>query len=290
MPFIATMDGDRVGPTDVPDGEIVVCPACAGEMTTRREHEREGNWVARHFVHRSETSCGGESDRHWEMKHIVLSRLMSCFSVDVGGVEMPVKDRRADALIEFDSSLIPFGKGAIAEVQYKNESKPIEKVTEEYLLEGYTVYWLSEQHFENRSVVLPDPITPWPNALPQDHLKFSPSPIEQIESDPARVTAIIPWDWIASDLRHAHYRGLTREVYGPPFGQEPSGEIRVKIPADWALERNEDAPIGKERGRVRIPCPACDARHEIRPNPEMVSCSRRCQCGRWFDVLAQFNP
>jgi hypothetical protein len=176
MPFTAVDDGDIVWPDDVDDGATVECPNCGDGMHVRSGHTTEdGVLKPRCFVHNPDASVGGlcpggESDEHKLMKYVVSRRLRRMF--DHGTVQrergIPETERVGDVVVTFGESFQEFGRGVVAEVQYRHDEKDIEAVTTEYLQAGFSVYWLNESYFgENyETVEFPDLITAWPNAVP----------------------------------------------------------------------------------------------------------------------------
>lgn len=176
MPFTAVHNGDIVWPDDVADGTSVVCPECGDSMHVRSGHTTaDGILKPRCFAHNPNASVGGmcpggESDEHKLMKYVVTRRLQRMF--DHGTVErevsVPGTDRVGDVVVTFEDSFQEFGRGVVAEVQYRHDDKDIESVTQEYLRAGFSVYWLKESHFgeDLETVEFPDMVTAWPNAVP----------------------------------------------------------------------------------------------------------------------------
>ena len=176
MPFTGIRDGDIVWPDDVPNGTTVTCPECEDEMHVRSGHTTTGGILKpRCFAHNPDATVagmcsGGESDEHKLMKYVVSRRLRRMF--DHGEVEreqaISGTDRIGDVVITFDEPFDEFGRGVVAEVQYRHDDKDIEGVTREYLRAGYSVYWLNESHFgeDYETVEFPDLITAWPNGVP----------------------------------------------------------------------------------------------------------------------------
>lgn len=176
MPFTAIHDGDIVWPDDVDIDASVICPECKDEMHVRSGHTTtDGVLKPRCFAHNPDASVGGmcpggESDEHKLMKYVVSRRLRKMFQH--GNVEreksIPETGRVGDVVVTFDEPLEEFGRGVVAEVQYRHDDKDIEAVTKEYLRAGFSVYWLKEAHFgeDLETVEFPDIITAWPNAVP----------------------------------------------------------------------------------------------------------------------------
>lgn len=176
MPFTGEIDNEVVWPDDVEDGTSVTCLNCGDQMHVRRSHITEdGILKPRCFVHNPDASVGGmcpggESEEHKLMKYVVSRRMRRMF--DHGTIEreraIPETNRIADVVINFDEPFRKFGRGVVAEVQYRHKDKDIESVTNEYLQSGYSIYWINEEHFSNdyQVVDLPDLITAWPNSVP----------------------------------------------------------------------------------------------------------------------------
>ncbi|MDL0140905.1 hypothetical protein PNP85_15530, partial [Halobacterium salinarum] len=130
-----------------------------------------GNQQARHFMHIENLSdntnsrdCSGistesigESDRHRRLESLTVSGLRTRFAdfdvadldpeyvVDVSKGPSLFDERRADAIVRFQDPITNsnrfFGVGVVVEVQHKNDSKDVAKVTADYLAAGYSVYW-----------------------------------------------------------------------------------------------------------------------------------------------------
>lgn len=198
MPWIAEQDGTRVIPEEVDAREDVRCPECGGRMRVRAE-SIDGR--ARHFFHIGKmgggeaagNTCkgisGGESDTHRKLKSLATSRLRGLFAdlYETCEVEYRVGEdcdlpsgkvhRDMDAVVKFDDSHNPWGKGIAVEVQYKNFGKDIEETERDYFECGYSVYWASEADFEeDRCTITKGDIEReatrlWPNAVPDWSLK-----------------------------------------------------------------------------------------------------------------------
>ena len=175
MPFTGEYEGNIVWPDDVANGTTVVCPECGDHMHVRSGHTTvDGVLKPRCFAHNpdSEADCsGGESDTHKLMKYVVSRRLNRMYQH--GTVEreksIPDTNRIGDVVVTFDEPFAEFGRGLVAEVQYRNDSKDIEAVTQDVLQAGYSIYWIGESHFSEdyESVEFPEMITPWPNSVPE---------------------------------------------------------------------------------------------------------------------------
>jgi hypothetical protein len=167
MPFVATCDGERVLPYEAAKADTLLCPVCDDEMTCVTSHHRHGSFVAPHFRHQTNDDCAGESATHLRMKSIALSKLAEAYPEATVAPEEPVGSHRADILVSFPEPRFPYGHGIAVEVQYRNDSKNLLKTDQNYYDVGYSVLWLTQQHFDEYDVTI-DHIQPvWPNALPQ---------------------------------------------------------------------------------------------------------------------------
>ncbi|SNZ03569.1 Competence protein CoiA-like family protein [Natronoarchaeum philippinense] len=167
MPFTATRDGERVLPHEAESSDALVCPVCDDAMSVVDEHRRRGSFVARHFRHQTNDECRGESIPHLRMKAIAFSKLVTTYPDADVSIEKSVGPRRADVLVEFPEPRSPLGKGIAVEVQHRNNSKDLFATDQDYYDEGFSVLWLSEQHYAEYDVAI-DHIQPvWPKALPQ---------------------------------------------------------------------------------------------------------------------------
>lgn len=176
MPYTAKKDGEIVWPDDVDVDAQVECVECNNDMYVRKGHKtKNGVLKPRCFVHYPDSavanSCsGGESDTHKLMKYVVTRRFQNMF--EHGSVEREQSisgtNRIGDVVVEFDEANPKLGVGVVGEVQYKNDDKDIQAVTEEYLRNGFTVYWIGESDFDEdfETVDLPEAITAWPNGVP----------------------------------------------------------------------------------------------------------------------------
>lgn len=211
MPFTGVHDGDIVWPDDVDNGTTVTCPECGDKMHVRSGHTTEGGILKpRCFAHNPDASVGGmcsggESDVHKLMKYVVSRRVRRMF--DHGTVvreqAIPETERVGDVVATFDDPFDEFGRGVVAEVQYRHDDKDIEAVTKEYLRAGYSVYWLNESHFcdDFETVEFPDLVTAWPNGVPTPaEWSGIESPVEQLDEFGSRypIEVKFPPDFVES--------------------------------------------------------------------------------------------
>jgi len=169
-------DGSVVWPDEVTKQQNIFCLECEDPMHVVKGHVRiDDAIVPRHFKHspgaRAGGHCnGGESNPHLLMKYVASRALSTVFEHGEvkREVSMPAINRRADVVLEFEDGLFPYGRGIVAECQYKNKDKDYQANTRDYLEEGYSVYWLQEKHFGNDfgDVTFPDLVYAWPNAVP----------------------------------------------------------------------------------------------------------------------------
>lgn len=159
MPFVALNDGKIVVPEDVHDGAMLTFVDCGGKLRVRASHERNDQFVARHFWHPggADGCSGGESDTHRRMKSIALSKIKDLFPCETAGLEKRIGRNVADVYAKFDEPVGKFGDGVVIEVQHRNKDKDIESVTENYLHEGYSVCWISDASIDGRDIDLSEP-------------------------------------------------------------------------------------------------------------------------------------
>lgn len=176
MPFIAHRSGDsrEVIPEEAGSEDDLQCPECEGELRIRQSHRRGRTFVARHFYHftgADECGMGGESLTHQKMKSIAISKLHEEFGDENDEeveilTEQPIGDRRTDVRVQLETPRKPYGRGIGVEVQFRNEGKDVEAVTEEYFEAGYSALWLGEDNFDRYDVDISRIRSVWPYALP----------------------------------------------------------------------------------------------------------------------------
>jgi len=221
MAFQAKLDDGKVmWPDEVTKQQAISCLECDDPMHVVRGHLRiDGAIVPRHFKHspgaRACGHChGGESDPHLLMKYVASRALSTVFEHgDVQReVSMPAISRQADVVLEFEDGLFPYGRGIVAECQYKNKDKDYQANTRDYIQQGYSVYWLEEKHFGNDfgDVTFPDLVPAWPNAVPMPSYWRPHEPaweaLGQKRSSPP-VDVVFPKDFLESmrsELKHIH--------------------------------------------------------------------------------------
>lgn len=160
MPFVGRLDNELVTPEEVADGVAVECPKCEGELLPRGPFS-DGR--ARHFAHQDQQiDCSrrsSESETHQKLKSLAVSALRQMFddgysrcapeiALEVTNTATLPNTRRADALVEFESENLYYGRGIIVEVQYKNHAKDKFATTHDYLSEGFSVFWADPSDFE----------------------------------------------------------------------------------------------------------------------------------------------
>lgn len=244
MPFIALREGTRVLPHEASTGEPISCPRCNRLFTVVDSHRRAGSFIARHFRHQTDVDCNGESDDHRRMKLIAFSKLQTEYSHATIELEASVEDRRADVLVSFSDPRQPVGHGIAVEVQHRNNSKNLLATDQDYYDAGFSVLWLSEQHYSGYNVDLGSIQPVWPCALPRlrgyDGLSW---PVDAIETRPS-VELTIPFpDEILTEyeqeLRTAFERGqeqqavLTGEQSGQPVHNQQSSPETTIDSTSW---------------------------------------------------------
>jgi competence CoiA-like predicted nuclease len=95
MPFIATRNADRVLPHEATTDSDLSCPVCGDSMSVVAAHTRDGTFVARHFRHRTNDDCAGESAPHLRMKAIAFSKLQTAYPDANVSIEASIGTRRA---------------------------------------------------------------------------------------------------------------------------------------------------------------------------------------------------
>lgn len=203
MPWIGLSDdGTRVAPEQVADGRRVTCPDCGGEMFPRGPTV---DGKARHFTHApqqagSDRSCDGntgESDTHRRMKSQAISAISQWYPetatltaeqpIDTSMSASAVDTRQADVELEFAPPHPVLGEAVAIEVQYKNHSKPIEAVTHDYIVAGYSVYWAFPDDFTDDRFCLSNLISAFHQPTPSAATEDQPGG----EEGPAVPTAVI---------------------------------------------------------------------------------------------------
>jgi endogenous inhibitor of DNA gyrase (YacG/DUF329 family) len=147
-----------------------VCPSCGKDVSYVKGHQRDDGWCREHFRY---YKCGcygkkyagsagggggpGESLHHRMRKKQALNYATNRFEAATHGTEVPIGDKQADAVLEFETPSDEYGLGFVIEYQHKNETKDIEAVETVYARHGYTTLWLWESEFreldDNRPVV-----------------------------------------------------------------------------------------------------------------------------------------
>lgn len=173
MAFFAKRKRDNavVGTTEATGKAEYRCLECGEPMGVWDSFETSnGVFVSRHFKHLGDLGgcSGGESARHKQMKAIALHKLQWEFDVAAAGLEETIGAHTADAYVRFTDGHHRYGTGFAVEVQYRNEGKDIEAVTENYLDHQFSVLWLWEEQFEGKDVDLfgGRVETVWPECVP----------------------------------------------------------------------------------------------------------------------------
>lgn len=290
MAFIAEReDGTRVIPEEVDDGQDVYCPDCGGRMRPRGPMS-DGR--ARHFFYvenmghgqGGDHSCsgvGGESDVHRKFKSFAVSRLKELYPEFLDSCkpeqrlrtvlgdefeELPSgkEDRQADAMMLLEQPTTTFGRGLIVEVQYRNLGKDIEETTDDYLANGFSVYWADEDDFAKDRCLLTkkqirkNAISVWPNAVPLP-IKWLdggiPEPLHGVRdaiwfdeeshfgSNPASVPATLPnefFDELAQEIKREYD---WEELFDPPEEHTDIwcySKVPATLPPEWHTEKGTE--------------------------------------------------
>jgi hypothetical protein len=167
MPFRGIKDGTLVVPAMVANQEPVMCPGCRETMYVRGGGDR-----ARHFYHIDQDRPGGggcsgptegESAVHARCVALAVAALVETFAsqaasygaevlLDVTDTASPQTERRADALLEFETRNPYFGAGIIIEVQHRHQDKNTRLATHDYLSQGYSVAWIPSESFGDEAL------------------------------------------------------------------------------------------------------------------------------------------
>lgn len=162
MTFIAQSSDGLLAPEEATGDSALSCVECSESLSIVTSHtRRDGTFVSRHFRHPPAESCGGgESDTHRTMKSIALSKLKHTYPSysDTDLDTVTIGSHEPDATLWFDEPHSELGKGVVAEAQYRNKGKDKEAVTEDYLDDGFSVYWLPERMFSKSDVELGEPV------------------------------------------------------------------------------------------------------------------------------------
>lgn len=202
MPWIALNNqGWKLAPEQAAKDAEYTCPECGDQMTVVR---RGIDGTARHFRHPSETtnySGGGgvgcasvaESDIHLKWKSLAASQLAHTFENRAELTEMehrlpaPVSEkdhRKADAAVVFNRPDPVLGRGIVAEVQHKNESKDVIDTTHDFTASGFAIVWLNKDDFSDDQCLLNEADfryraqqAVWPDHVPEkiDWKSFGPT-------------------------------------------------------------------------------------------------------------------
>ena len=154
MPNLAKKpDGELVSVADVgelfTEKEELRCPYCGGILKYRRESktDRGTTRTKPHFWHPDsnnqivrECSTSQESHTHVQMKRAVVHEFKKSFPSKQIHLETPVGEYIADVVLEFPQHY-PYN-GIAVEVQHRNTTKQIQKVTLNYLSQGFLVIWI----------------------------------------------------------------------------------------------------------------------------------------------------
>lgn len=186
-------DETRGLPHQVSPRASLWCPVCSDAMSVVTAHRRAGAFVARHFRHQTNETSVGESDAHLRIKLIAFSKLANIYPHAEVALEASVGNRRTDVLVTFSEARFPHGRGLAVEVQHQNNSKDLFETDQNYYKKGFSMLWLSAQHYSGKDVSIDHIQSVWSHYLPRlwsyDGLSW---PVESVESQPA-VERMIPF-------------------------------------------------------------------------------------------------
>ncbi|QIB79056.1 hypothetical protein G3A49_13295 [Haloferax volcanii] len=261
MPWIGLQNGEKVIPEGIENGTSVNCPDCGGKMYPRGP---SSDGRARHFYHPNGSSgcggvgvSGGESDLHLKMKSLAVSRLRELFSDELAEcvpekkMAAPVSNkdhRRADAFLRFEERDEQLGIGAVIEVQYRNEAKNLKETVSDYISQGYSIVWASEEDFaDDRCLLDEEDIRQrardevWPNRVPDEYSWNTPVLDTRVLNNWSRETKVVKNNDHSTESEMAWLNNLLRldEIqYGLDYGElvEQNPDREVHLPVEY-LER-----------------------------------------------------
>jgi len=219
MPFIASLDGERVFPEQIDNEDAELeCIDCGAVVRIRQSHQRENSFVARHFWHPNGTpdgceGVGGESWKHERMKSIAASKAKKRWEDATVQLEQQVGEHWADVLVEFEEFHPRYGNGIAIEAQYKHTDKDFEAAEEDYLENRYSVLWLREAQYTGKDVALDDGewLIWWATAVPDSNQWSGYHGIvhwlKQEQRPPVELEVSFPLTWFGETLRKAWKRG-----------------------------------------------------------------------------------
>jgi hypothetical protein len=223
MPTVAerTDDSELVMVVDADKSSGFACPDCGADVSHVKGHERAGDWYQQHFRYRT---CGcygktpedptargggsGESTLHKTRKLEALNYATNKYESASHDTEVWIGEKRADAVLQFDSPDDEYGLGFAIEYQHKNEDKDLDQTETEYAQNGYTTLWLWESEFNHTDQNRPEVnlfdgrvCKPYPKGVPE------------------------PKQWMQGALTVDHLLKHWRD--------ERCGRIEVTIHSDW---------------------------------------------------------
>lgn len=270
MPWMCLHNGKKKAPRQVPEDVEVECPECREEMSVVKAHMRGDSLVSRHFRHKSgggavgETGGGSaacesvhESDEHMVWKSMAADRLESLFAGNLFDCQMELmieaptseKDyRQADAAVIFEERDTQLGQGVVVEVQYRNNSKDIEAVTEDYLEQDLSVVWADADDFGERRMQLAEVDIRtrafeaiWPEHVPpksawESETDYIPNIVPE-----SSVPATLPPEFFDAAARELWERQEWLSLFSPPeprflFRQGGQTEVPCRFPPELVDE------------------------------------------------------
>jgi predicted RNA-binding Zn-ribbon protein involved in translation (DUF1610 family) len=230
MPTVAerTDDSELVMVVDADKSSGFACPDCGADVSHVVGHERAGDWYQQHFRYRTcgcygkspEDSAGGgggsgESTLHKRRKLEALNYATNKYESASHDTEVWIGEKRADAVLGFETPHEDYGLGFAIEYQHKNEDKDIERTETVYARHSYTTLWLWESEFDIDPRGRPEVrlfdgrvCRPFPKGLPEYAHEFAESiglgHLSQIRDGDryptdTSVPATLPLDWVAEN-------------------------------------------------------------------------------------------
>lgn len=251
MTFIAQL-GDRViSPEEASKTDTLHCIECDDPLSVVESHRRsDGTFVSRHFRHASESCGGGESDTHFAMKSIALSKLKEVYpsyaATDLDTIT--IGDHQPDAYLRFDEPHDTLGYGVVVEAQYRNKGKDTEAAERDYLEHGYSVYWLYESDYSGYDVDLGIPEMVWPEVVQRRLKEWDSQPTEttrlldelraQCEPQPPRHVKL-PDEWYRDVVPLFWFYQLQRHPARIPDASEWEDNAQAKARAKNVAENDK---------------------------------------------------
>jgi predicted RNA-binding Zn-ribbon protein involved in translation (DUF1610 family) len=294
MPTVAERsdDSDLVMVVDADKSSGFACPDCGADVSHVIGHERGDAWTQEHFRYyncgcygdsavKSDGGGGGgpaEHPLHRRRKLEALNYATNNYEAATHDTERWIGDKRADAVLEFESSHPEYGLGFAIEYQHKNEGKDLEQTETVYARNGFTTLWLWESEFDIEGRKRPEVrlfdgrvCTPFPKGLPESaHENDTDTDLVPPATNPhPGFPATLPLDWVAENtdptvdewrsrvdrmpqnlFRDTWWYALFRpgvEIKKNKNFQTPA--IPATLPLDWVAE-NTNPTVEEWRSRI----------------------------------------